>query len=137
MNPQTSAASANHIYRNPGFLLLSWALLILALSIKPAGDLRINLFLSADKLIHAIFYSPLGFLAIATWQRRQAISGALFALALVTLLSGAFGFGIEIIQHYLPTRSFEIMDGVSDMLGACIGAALALRWTPALLRNEK
>ena len=40
------------------------------------------------------------------------------------LLLAAFGFGIEVVQYYLPGRIFSLIDFAADLVGIIVGIVL-------------
>jgi len=98
--------------------MLSWLLaiaFILVMATKPE-TLQLNIS-NADKYLHVAAFAALMFLPALTFDRLRNV-----AIAAAALL--AFGISIEIIQSYLPTRSPELMDIVSDALGVMMGGGL-------------
>lgn len=127
---------ATHLARH---LALLWALLIAYASLHPLSDFRegggdLLGFLSApwprywtrfDVIANALGYLPLGFLlvpAASPWLRR------LPALFVACLLATGLSIGLEVLQHYLPTRVPSNLDVASNALGAACGALLGARW---------
>ncbi len=92
------------------FLLLSWQLLT-PVTIVSAG--------SWDKLLHFAGFFVLGALGkLAAWHT------SMFKLALSLV---AYAVLTEILQHFIPGRSFSMLDWAADALG--IGFALLLSTT--------
>ena len=89
------------------FLLLSWQLLTPVTVVSPG---------SWDKLIHFLGFFMLGSLAVFSWWRLSMgrLAAILIAYAALT----------EILQHFIPGRSFSLLDWLADALG--ILAALGL-----------
>lgn len=127
---------ATHLARH---LALLWALLIAYASLHPLSDFRegggdLLGFLSApwprywtrfDVIANALGYLPLGFLlvpAASPWLRR------LPALFVACLLATGLSIGLEVLQHYLPTRVPSNLDVASNAVGAACGALLGARW---------
>lgn len=71
-----------------------------------------------DKFVHFGIFGLMGFLV--TWEKKHA---DLKTLALCAL----YGILIEIIQSFLPWRSFEVLDMVFDTLGAGAGI-MSAKW---------
>lgn len=110
----------------PIHALLAWTLVLLVISslpVKPPPEIR---FFFSDKLAHAVFYAPLG--AFFLWSFPHGRS-RFFVFARAALAAGAYGFLIELIQAVLPWRHFEFADALANLVGASIGAAIAL-WLP-------
>lgn len=127
---------ATHLARH---LALLWALLIAYASLHPLSDFRegggdLLGFLSApwprywtrfDVIANALGYLPLGFLlvpAASPWLRR------LPALFVACVLATGLSIGLEVLQHYLPTRVPSNLDVASNAVGAACGALLGARW---------
>ena len=76
-------------------------------------------FEGADKILHMLAFICLSFMpAIMLSKARDMIFGLLFVMAI--------GIGIELIQHYIPSRNAEFMDVVFDGLGVAIGTMMGL-----------
>lgn len=82
------------------FLLLSWQLLTPVTVISPGGW---------DKLIHFSGFFVLAALATLGWRKGAATS--IIALLLV------YAALTELLQHFIPGRSFSLLDGLADGLG--------------------
>ncbi len=84
-------------------------------------------FPGADKIIHLIEYTPLGFLlmraAVHTW------AGFQFAKQRGTVLAmGAFvGVADEFLQSFVPTRQMSVWDFAADVTAVLLGLLL-YRW---------
>lgn len=94
------------------FLKSLWAvgvITIVALSVLPSdqipdvGDI-------SDKIKHFAAYAGVGFLGmIAASSNKHRIW---LVIAMI-----AFGLVMEGVQYFLPTRQFELLDGVANTLG--------------------
>lgn len=95
-----------------------WAILMLAgCTLKLNSNINPEqLFPYQDKAIHFCIFAVLGFL-ITVENRKARIK----TIIICTL----YGATIEIIQSFLPWRSFEVLDIVSDSLGAGAGIIAA------------
>ncbi len=69
-----------------------------------------------DKIVHFAIFGIMGFIMIA--EKRKTDCNTLIICTL-------YGILIEIIQSFLPWRSFEILDMVFDSLGAVAGIIAA------------
>lgn len=71
-------------------------------------------FEGSDKLMHFAAFAALAFLPVMTFEKiRNIAAGIVFVMAI--------GIGIEVVQHYLPTRSADVMDVVFDGIGITAG----------------
>lgn len=99
------------------FTLYSLSLVIAVLSLLPIAGPPPVAFTFLDKLIHLIFYLLLSFTAVNTFilaglnKPRQKAFFYAFSLGLL----------LEVGQHYLPFRSFELADIAANLSGSLIG----------------
>jgi VanZ family protein len=80
-----------------------------------------------DVAVNVLGYVPFGFLAVAALHPRLR---GLPAFALATASGVALSLGLEALQSYLPARIASNLDALCNLLGAALGAALALRFVP-------
>ncbi len=80
-----------------------------------------------DKFIHGGAYAALAFLSCFFISSRK--NGLLFLVIII-----AIGGGIEILQNFLPGRSGTIGDFIADSLGVLLGALIALKFKPLIIR---
>jgi len=78
-----------------------------------------------DKVYHLFFYFPLGALIFWALGRGSAGRRAAAVWAAAALAAGLYGLGLEVVQYFLPWRSFEWLDAAMDLLGGAAGAAVA------------
>lgn len=100
--------------KNP-ILKTIWALgvvAILFLSTLPADSLPTVGDIS-DKVEHLLAYALVGLFGMfaASSNKRRL----LLALAMIIM-----GLGLEGVQYFLPTRSFELLDGLANTLGVVV-----------------
>jgi len=97
--------------------LYFYSLIIIAISILPIQPPPQIVFPFFDKVIHALTYVILAFIAVNTFylkrKRGPRISGFIYAFLL--------GLFIEFIQRILPFRDFEMVDIVFNSLGSFLG----------------
>lgn len=100
------------------FIFITYFIIVLVLHIIKANDLKDlnNYFLGirVDHWMHAIMFLPLGFLVKFNFQRNGSI-------IIVSVIAGIF---FEIVQYFLPYRTFELSDSLSDYTGIIIGLGL-------------
>ncbi|TXH50215.1 MAG: VanZ family protein [Cellvibrionales bacterium] len=106
---------ANKLFRIP---LLAWQtvfwllwLAATAVMLLPASNLpSVNIW---DKAEHAATFAVLMVLAWFAYQYRFSVQ------KLATWLV-CYGIVIECIQHFVPTRSFSVLDMVADSMGVAV-----------------
>lgn len=113
--------------------VLVYGLAILALTLAPVPD-RVSSFVDApdlDKLVHAVMFGGLGFLAC--WA--LGFSRALRTVVLALLLAWGMAGLVEFLQGLVPYRMPDLADFVAGALGAVAGVA-AFAVGAALLRRR-
>lgn len=108
--------------------LFSWyttsvySFLIIVAALFPVKFPPQVLFSFQDKIVHALMYFLLAFLAVNTFWRRRIgnpkICGFFYAFSLGVLT--------EIVQYFLPFRSFEFGDILANFLGSFLGVLLII-----------
>lgn len=96
------------------FWLLLFIILILTLMPSSPKPISIN---QIDKLYHFIAFMVFAFVYRLAFKQTKIFLIFMFSIAL-----GAF---IEIVQYYLPNRSFSFADLIADILGAFVGLLIA------------
>ena len=92
------------------FLLLSWQLLTPVTVVSPG---------SWDKLIHFSAFFVLAVLATLGWRSGGATSRILLLLG--------YAAATELLQHFIPGRSFSLLDWLADGLGTVSAVVLSLQ----------
>jgi glycopeptide antibiotics resistance protein len=117
------------IYRLAYTFILLWSTAILAVSISPGasvgsaviGEYKLRL----DYFFHAMAFIPLPLSAWIAWGcRRRIFEPAGFRVALVAFV--LLAFVAESLQIYVPTRTFNPFDIVSNLSGVAAGLAIAV-----------
>jgi len=98
-----------------------WAGLIFFMSSRQG--VQLPPFQYADKLAHLCVYVVLGFLIARALIRGHLLETGK-AVALAFLIGALYGLSDEAHQMFVPTRSPETLDLLSDALGSCIGAVI-------------
>jgi len=103
---------ATHIY----------SFLIIVVSFFPVKFPPQLLFPFQDKLIHLLLYFLLAFLAVNTF-RRKGIGNPKVCSFFYAFFLGLFA---EVIQYFLPYRSFELGDILANLLGSFLGVLIII-----------
>jgi VanZ family protein len=72
-----------------------------------------------DKLFHCIAFGSFTFAFILAFPK--------YSYRLIILFSMALGIFVEVIQSFLPYRSFSFLDMLADLIGILL-SALLLKW---------
>jgi glycopeptide antibiotics resistance protein len=109
---------------------ISWTLFLIAAMLTPGDKFpEADLFNFQDKFIHFVCFGVLTYLWCGVgWQYGLNLSPKK-ALALNYLVFG-FSAGIifELLQRFIPFRSFEIMDMIFNELGGLVGLIAHLKF---------
>jgi VanZ family protein len=122
---------------------IGWGIFVFTLSVWPGKDFpqipKWTDLLSVDKLVHMLFYGIMAVLILRGWFQSEKDAkknnlnakkdSNLFILGLiVAVFCSAFGWAIEWIQeNYCADRLFELLDGVANTIGACVGTFLVIK----------
>lgn len=104
------------------YLLCSifWFIIIIYLMIFYKSTTNITTFPYSDKIIHFILFFVQSTLITKTYIARNFKSDKLIPKIIFYFL--IFCFSVELIQIYLPYRSFELLDLTSNLIGSLSGA---------------
>ncbi len=102
-------------------LVLLYLLLILAISKIPGYSIPDPEILSADKLLHILEYSILGFLMVRSLNRISRIP-------IIIIITGSLIFASidEMLQRFTPGRLPDVYDFIADALGIFLGLILTI-----------
>jgi VanZ family protein len=94
--------------------------------VPPWKDFRFNRSYLMDIITNILCFIPFGFFFSAyLWMKKPR---SIFRLLLTSIIiAGCMSLSIELIQVYLPTRSSQLMDVITNILGAAIGVTLFLK----------
>ncbi|NJM94719.1 MAG: VanZ family protein [Cytophagales bacterium] len=103
-------------------LPLSWALLILALSLMSGKDMPETDIFSFDKFAHFFLFAVFTFLSIVGLKKQYA--SALLrqkALSVGVMASLGYGLVLELAQGLIPGRTLDYLDFGANALGSGMG----------------
>jgi VanZ family protein len=103
------------------FLIL-WFGFILIVSVMPVSGPKTDL--PADKIAHFVFY---GITSIFLFRHFVKKAIAVRAFFMSVILASTYGAAMEVVQHFLPYRSFSLEDMVANILGAFSGCLLYMK----------
>ncbi|NQT95799.1 MAG: VanZ family protein [Candidatus Omnitrophica bacterium] len=103
------------------FPVIAYCALIFIFSSMPKPPEVIPLFPHADKVLHFIEYTILGFLVIRALAFSNKDQKALNLRVMAITLAVLYALSDEFHQSFVPNRHADILDLISDSLGAFIG----------------
>jgi VanZ family protein len=109
---------------------VAWAAVVLLLTSIPMSSGSVDDIPGIDKLVHAVLYGVLGFLATRASSERTRGWQPVAATLLGALVFAALD---EWHQSFIPGRSADPLDWVADAFGLLAGTAVAL----VLSRSER
>lgn len=119
-------------------LYFGWVFFIALLTLIP-GRLLPHIswnFISVDKTVHILMFAVLTFLALTNskfstrklfgkWPVLLSITSAVF-----------YGYVIELIQSFIPDRSYDLADLTADCVGTLVGYGLFLGTAKILQQRQ-
>ena len=112
-----------HLVIPPRFEVLKKTILV-----PPWEDFRFNRSYLMDILTNILGFIPFGFfLSAYLWMRKAQPNFRL--LLTTTVIAGCISLSIELIQIYLPTRSSQLTDVITNIFGTAIGVGLFVKST--------
>ena len=97
-----------------------WFIVIIYLTIFYRSTSNVISFPYSDKIVHFILFFVQSTFITKTYIARNFKSDKLMTKIIFYLLF--FCFSVEFIQIYLPYRSFELLDLISNIIGSLSGA---------------
>ena len=102
-------------------ILLIYSLFIVAMSVLPVSGPQKLEHLGADKVVHFSFYIIFALLYVYAFAYDRFVYVKSFVCGF------SLGVSIEILQYFIPYRSFEVLDIIADGLGAAAGMIIAYK----------
>jgi VanZ family protein len=100
-------------------LLSVWLFSIFILSVMPVS--RSVSDLPEDKIAHVLMYALTSILLFRYYSEKKPVISSFYTSAAV---SGLYGAAMEVVQFFLPHRSFSVLDMAANVLGAFMGLLL-------------
>lgn len=111
--------------------LLVYLGMIFAVSNIPAMDLLVIRFPNWDKFAHFFEYLPVGFMVTGLLSSKFPGSRPAVLIPAVIAISLLLGGLDEFHQSFVPGRDVSLGDAIADVLGATVGAMLAVHFMKA------
>ncbi len=100
----------------------SYSFLIIVVTSLPVEFPPQLLFPLQDKAVHVLTYFLLAFLAVNTFSRKKINNPKICSF----FYAFSLGLFVEIVQYFLPYRSFEFWDILANLLGSFLGILLII-----------
>ena len=112
------------------FLTIIWILVIMGLTFTPGPSIpplpKWDL-ISFDTFVHAFIFAVLVFLMSNSFKRSSKPNFfQKFPISTTLLISFVFGCMIEVIQPYIPGRTFDYYDIISNSTGCILGVIVLI-----------
>jgi VanZ family protein len=116
-----TTTNSTHTFVRNQLPALLWAALISVASSIPGDSIPDLPILSQDKIIHFGMYLLLAWLVFRAFHNQSRYPGLRRRAGLATLgVIAVYGMVDEFHQLFVPGRSGDIHDWISDMLGGCV-----------------
>ncbi len=99
------------------FLLLSWLFFVLMVSLIPVPETDLET-TGVDKIVHFLIYGITAILFLRFFYEMATAHGFIGPLSILSAF--LYGLLIEVIQNFLPYRSFSVMDIIANLAGATV-----------------
>ena len=106
--------------------VILWAAIIFYMSTLPSDGTPFIDIPNIDKFFHIVEYFIFGALLARAFSNSITNPNYKYILAVSILIAAFYGASDEFHQRFVPGRSCDVFDLLSDIIGASIGAALAI-----------
>ncbi len=128
----------NLFVKHSTWLYFGWVFFIAVLTLLP-GSVIPNIswdFISIDKTVHIILFSVLVFLGLVGAKYGKLKIFGRWPVIISITSAIVYGYIIELIQSYVPQRSYDFADLAADSVGTIVGYGLFLGVSKILLKND-
>jgi len=101
-----------------------WALLIAVLSLSSDVGAAENYGANFDKVVHTILYCFFVTIMIVGFKKQKWYNLKVYAVWVALSFSIFYGILMEVIQSYIPSRGFAILDILYNSIGSLLGLGL-------------
>ena len=99
-----------------------WSVVVLILTLLPGEKLPDVPIFGIDKIVHFFIFGLLMILSAFGLYKISRQENSIQSPVLISLLySVLFGIMIEVIQQYVPNRSFSVYDIIANVIGVGLG----------------
>ena len=128
-----------YLIKNSTWLYIGWVFFIALLTLLPGSvipDISWD-FVSIDKTVHIIMFSVLVFIGLIGSQYGTLNIFGRWPVITSMALALAYGYMLELIQSYIPQRSYDFADLTADCVGTIVGYGLFLGMSKILPRKSR
>lgn len=104
------------------FSLVFWFVLILIVSVMPVSGPETDL--PADKIAHFVMYGLTSIFVFRFFAQKTTVKRAFYTSV---ALAGMYGAAMEVVQYFLPNRSFSFGDMAANTVGAFLGCVIYMK----------
>src|SRR5690349_11411756 len=106
-----------------------WSIVVLVLTLLPGEKLPEVPVFGIDKIVHFFIFGLLMILTAFGLYKISRQAGSIENPILISFIySTLFGIAIEVIQQYVPNRSFSVYDIIANVIGVGLGSAVFNFW---------
>jgi len=109
------------------FPILVYCFLIFIQSSRPSPDITPD-WPYVDKVLHFVAYALLGALFLRAFYTTRIKRHLKLIIFLSILFSSLYGISDEIHQSFVPFRTADAMDALTDILGSAFGVGVFSLW---------
>ena len=117
------------IRRSTSRALYVWLVTVLVISTYPSDFFPDILIEFSDLMVHFILYAVTGALFYVVFKESSFGFLNKHPALLAVSLAALYGFGMEVAQFYIPTRSFSLADSAANALGAAVAVSILVYLT--------
>jgi len=99
-----------------------WFFMVLVLSVVPASGPKTDLPL--DKIVHFVLYGLTSILLFRHFMRKTDRRKAFYK---AVVLASIYGAAMEVVQYFLPYRSFSLGDMAANAAGAFLACLVYIK----------
>lgn len=117
-----------YFIKNSTWLYIGWVFFIALLTLLPGSvipDISWD-FISIDKTVHIIMFSVLIFLGLVASKYGNFKLFGRWPVILSIVSAITYGYILELIQSFIPQRSYDFADLTADCVGTIVGYGLFL-----------
>jgi VanZ family protein len=106
---------------------ITWSVFILVITLIPGDALPPSDLFQIDKVVHFIVFGVLMIVSAYALLRNFAVKGSpAKPMSIAIVYSLGFGAMIEVLQLFVPGRSFSLLDILANSIGVGLGYLVIL-----------